>query len=285
MAIKTYYQLVKPGIVYSNAMAAAAGFFLASHGHVVVLRLLSLLIGTSLVVAAGCVFNNYIDRDIDKKMKRTKKRALVSGVISGTTALSYGAVLGLVGFGVLILGTNWLTVFVGLIGLFFYVVVYSLGKRGSIHGTLIGTISGATPPLAGYVAASNHLDGGALIVFLILVFWQMPHFYAIAMFRNQDYAAAGIPVWPVKKGMRSTKFQILFYVGAFTLAVAALSAFGYTGYTFLVIMGLLGLYWLQKGVKGFKTADDVRWGRGMFGFSLIVLLTLCLMLSIGPLLP
>src|SRR5665213_109625 len=129
MAIKAYYQLVKPGIVYANAMAAAAGFFLASRGHVVLLRLVAVLVGTSLVVAAGCVFNNYIDREIDKKMKRTKKRALVSGLVSGRKALLYGVVLVLVGFAALVSGTNWQTVGVGLLGLIFYVVVYSFGKR------------------------------------------------------------------------------------------------------------------------------------------------------------
>jgi protoheme IX farnesyltransferase len=285
MAFKDYYELSKPGIVYGNVMAAAAGFLLAARGHIVVLRLVSLVVGMALVIASACVCNNYIDRGLDTRMKRTKKRALVSGLISGRSALLYAFVLVVVGFALLISFTNALAVYVGLLGFFFYVVVYGIGKRATIHGTLIGTISGATPPLAGYVAASNHLDGGALLIFLIMVCWQMPHFYAIAMFRKDDYAAAGVPVWPVKKGLRSTKVQIVGYVIAFAITAAALSIFDYTGYTYLIVMLLISLYWLRLGMAGFKAPDDSRWARKMFGFSLVTLLVFCFMLSINSLVP
>jgi len=284
--IKTYYNLTKPGIIYGNVLTVVGGFLLASRGRVHVATFAAALCGASLVMAAGCVFNNYIDRGIDKKMARTKKRALVSGIVSGRSALIYATVLGVAGFLLLAAYTNWLTVGIGAVGIFFYVVVYSVGKRRSVHGTLVGSISGAVPPVAGYCAASNHFDGGALILFLILVAWQMPHFYAIAMYRAKDYGAAGIPVLPVKKGARTTKMQMLYYILAFTLAVASLSVFGFTGYTYLVVMLSLCLLWLRRALQGFaKGVDDIRWARRLFGFSLIVLLGFSIMISLDVVLP
>ena len=283
--LRAYYRLTKPGIVYGNDLTAAGGFLLASRSHIDFGLLLAMLVGLSLVIASACVFNNYIDRDIDKKMSRTKNRALVSGQISGPAALSFASVLLI--FGVLILGffTNLLTMLIALAAVFAYVVLYGIGKRRTVHGTLIGTVSGAAPPVVGYVAANGHLDGASLILYLILVCWQMPHFYAIAMYRLKDYKAAGLPVLPAVKGMRRTKLEILVYTFLFVLAVVALSAAGYTGLSFLVVMSGLGLYWLWRGLSGFNAKDDAKWGRQMFGFSLIVLLSLSIMLSIGTRLP
>ena len=208
--IKDYYTLTKPGIIYGNAITVIAGFFLAS-SSVLEWRLLPLiLIGISLIIASGCVFNNYIDRDIDSLMERTKKRALVVGSIPSLYALVYGAVLGLLGTGVLLFFTNYTTVLVALAGLFVYVVVYSLWlKRTSVHSALIGGISGAIPPVVGYVAVSGTLDIGALLLFSILVLWQMPHSFAIAIYRLGDYQAAHIPVLPVMRGVSITKLQII----------------------------------------------------------------------------
>jgi protoheme IX farnesyltransferase len=283
--IKAYYRLTKPGIVYGNALTAAAGFLLASSGQIDISLLLAMLAGLSLVIASACVFNNFIDRNIDQKMSRTKNRALVSGQIAGSNALSFGSILLITGSVVLGLFTNWLSLGIALAAVFAYVVLYGIGKRRTVHGTLIGTIPGAAPPVIGYTAVTGRLDGGALLLFLILVFWQMPHFYAIAMYRLKDYQAAKLPVLPAVKGMRRTKLEILAYTAGFVLMVVLLSVFGYTGYVFAVIMAALGLYWLQRGLRGFSAKDDVRWGRQMFGFSLIVLLSLSIMLSVGSLLP
>lgn len=285
---KAYYRLTKPGIIYGNALTATGGFLLASAGHMdgeLFGLLVSTIAGISLVIASGCVFNNYIDRGIDKKMQRTKKRALVSGIIPGPVALVYGALLGIAGFSVLAIFTNALTVLLGVIAIFTYVVLYGLAKRLSEHGTAIGSIAGALPPVGGYTAVSGQFDTGALILFLILVFWQMPHFYAIAMYRLADYKAAGLPVLPVKRGMRPTKLQIIVYIPGFIAANAFLSFYGYVGYTYLIVMTGLGLAWLRLGMIGFKAPDDAKWARKMFFFSLIVILTLAVMLSVGAILP
>jgi protoheme IX farnesyltransferase len=283
--IKTYYALTKPGIIYGNALTATAGFLLASKGHVDGWLLLAAVAGTSLVIASACVFNNYIDRGIDAKMARTSKRALVSGLVSGRNAIIYATLLGLAGFAILALYTNLLVVTIGLAALFDYVVLYGLAKRRSVHGTLVGSIAGAAPVVAGYCAVTDRFDTGAVILFLVLALWQMPHFYAIAMYRFDDYKAAGLPVLPVKSGMPAAKIQIILYIAAFIAANTLLSAFGYTGYTYLVIMTVLGLAWLWKGAKGFKTNDDKPWARQMFLLSLVIVLSLSIMLSVGPLLP
>jgi protoheme IX farnesyltransferase len=283
--LKDYYWLVKPGIVYSNVMAAAAGFLLGSKWQFRFITFIAALIGTSLVVACGCVLNNYMDRGIDKKMSRTKKRALAAGRISGKAALAYAAGLGIAGFAVLGAYTNGITVGVGAVGLFAYVVLYGAGKRRSTHGTLIGTISGATPLVAGYTAALDRLDRGALVLFLIMVCWQMPHFYAIALYRLKDYQSAGLPVLPAVKGPRRTKLEILAYVFGFILTVILLSLLGYAGVSFAVIMAGLGIYWLWRGLKGFNAKDDTKWGRQMFGLSLLIIMSLSVMLAVGSVLP
>lgn len=282
--IKTYYLLTKPGIIRGNSMTAAAGFFLASQHHINAQLLAAALIGTSLVIAAGCVFNNYIDRTIDKKMARTKQRALVLGIISRQQALTYATALAILGFVVLAVYTNWLTVAIGVAALFFYVVLYGIAKRRSVHGTIIGSVPGAASIVAGYTAVTGRLDGAALLLFLILVCWQMPHFYAIALYRFDDYAAAGLPVLPVKKGSIAAKKQILFYITVFTVAAASLSLFEYTGPAYLAVVLLLGLAWLSLGLKNYTVKDDKSWGHAMFLFSLLVIIVFCIALSLDSLL-
>ncbi len=283
--LKKYYQLTKPGIIYGNILNALAGFFLASRWQFSFGLLAATLGGMALVIASACVFNNYLDRGIDAKMARTKKRALVAGTISSASALSFATMLGALGFTILTVYTNAVTTSLGLLAVFTYVVLYGIFKRRSVHGTVVGSVAGALPPVAAYVAVTNHLDSGAVIVFFIYTLWQMPHFYAIAMYRLKDYKAAGLPVLPVKYGLHAAKLQIMFYIVAFTITSLLLTSFGYTGYIYFVVMAGAGLYWLSKGLKGFEAKDNDKWARGMFGTSLLVVMILAVMLSIGPLLP
>jgi len=278
--IKTYYQLTKPGIIYGNAITAAAGFFLASRGHFDFKLFVLMLLGLSLVIGSGCVFNNIFDKDIDAKMERTKNRALVAGKISGRSAIIYGICLGLAGFSILILFTNFLSAFFAFAGFFVYLALYTLLKRRSVYATHIGSVAGAMPPLVGYTAASGRFDAGAVILFFILALWQMPHFYAIAIRRVDEYKAAGIPVWPVKYGIRSTKLQMLFFIIAFAVAALMPTIFGYAGYAYFVVAVLLGAAWLTFCIKGFLgVVNDTRWARTMFLFSLAVILALCIMMA------
>lgn len=283
--IKAYYALTKPGIIYGNALTAIGGYFLAAHGHGSLGGFLGMLVGICLVMACGCVFNNYLDRDIDKLMKRTKNRALVTGEISPRNALIFGTVLGAVGLALLGLANNGLSAGLGALGIFFYVVVYGIGKRRSEHGTLIGSISGAIPPVVGYAAYAGTLDLGALLLFLILATWQMPHFYAIALYRQNDYADAKIPVLPIKKGAYATKVQILAYVIAFAVACWQLQAQGYAGNAYLITMTALNLAWLAMAAKGFSNPSVIPWAKRLFRFSLIILTVFCILLCVDVFLP
>lgn len=282
--LKTYYQLTKPGIVYGNALSAIGGFFLASRGHPNFALFLAMLVGISFVIASACVVNNYIDREIDAKMPRTKKRALVTGEIKDTTAIIYAAALGAVGVGSLLF-TNLLTLWIALFGFFMYVVVYGYWKRRSSIGTVVGSISGAVPLVVGYCSVAGVFNLGAFILFLIMVCWQMPHFYSIAIYRSKEYAAAHIPVLPLVRGVKRTKVYILIYTALYIIAAAALTIYGYAGITYLVIMLIIGFMWLWRGLAGFKAPDDDRWARKMFGFSLLVLLIFCSSIAIDPWLP
>jgi protoheme IX farnesyltransferase len=278
--IKAYYLLAKPGIIYGNALTAIGGYFLAAKGTFDLSVFLSMLFGLSFVIGSACVFNNIMDQGIDSKMARTKKRALVRKTIPEFNAVVYGSILGIIGLLLLLSNTNVLTALIAFIGFIFYVIVYGIFKRKSVHGTVIGSISGAVPPVVGYCAVTNNLDLGALFLFIILVIWQMPHFYAIAIFRHDDYTAASIPVLPVKKGLFQTKIQMVMYIVAFIIVDAFLFVFHYTGYTYLIVMTLLGLIWLGMTLRGFNTIDKNRWAREIFFFSLI-LITIFSLLLIG----
>lgn len=285
--INLYYQLVKPGIVYSNIMATAAGFMLA-FAQVYEFKWLvfvGVIVGTMFVIASACVLNNHIDRGIDTKMARTKKRATVTGKISTRSVLTYAALLGVFGFGVLVLFTNLLTVMLGVLAYISYIVLYGITKRTSVHGTLVGAIAGGLPPAAGYTALTNQFDLAVVLLFFVLVAWQMPHFYAIAMRRREDYSNAGIPVLPVVRGMRATKIQIVIYVALFIVVNSLFTIAGYTGLVYMIIMTAAGVLWLMKGIRGFKVETDGKWALGMFLFSLFVLLLQCAMLAVGGLLP
>lgn len=284
--IKDYYLLTKPGIVRGNLITAAAGFIFASRGDVEGLRLAMTLAGIGLIIAAACVFNNIIDRNIDRNMGRTKKRAMAAKTIAIRTAIIYGALLGTLGFVLLAAFTNLLTVILGVVALFSYVVLYGYAKRRSVHGTLVGTLPGALPITAGYTAVSGRLDVTAMILFAILIFWQMPHFYSIAIYRYKDYKAAGLPVLTVVKGIRAAKVQIVAYIVGFLLAVSSLYLAGSAGKIYLAVMVVVGLWWLALSLKGFSGGDqDDKWAANLMGVSLVVLLTFSIMISIQHMLP
>jgi protoheme IX farnesyltransferase len=279
--LKKYYYLTKPGIIRGNIMNETGGFLLASTHRVDIWLYLATVAGTASVIACGCVLNNIIDRGIDKRMKRTAKRALVTGDISLRAAYSFAAVLGIVGFALLLAFTNVLTVEIGVLALFMYVAVYGYFKRRTPLGTLVGTIPGALPAVAGYTAVTGQLDTAAWLILIILACWQMAHFYSIAIYRAKDYKNAGIPVLPVVRGVRRAKLSIFGYIIAFIAACSLLTVYDYTGYIFLAVMAGISLAWLILGLRGFNTTEDVKWGRGMFFFSLTVILTLAVMLSVG----
>jgi protoheme IX farnesyltransferase len=279
--IKKFCLVAKPGIIFGNLITAAGGFFLASKGRIEIALLLPTTIGISLIVASACVFNNFADRKIDRKMARTRNRVLAKRLMSPKVAIFYAALLGIAGTTLIWAATNFLTLAIVLAGFAVYVGVYSLYlKRNSIYGTLIGSLAGATPPLAGYCAVNNRLDMEALILLVIFSLWQIPHSYAIAIYRFDDYAAAVIPVLPVKQGRPTAKKHIIGYILAFTGATLMLTLGGFTGYSYFAVAAGLGTFWLYMAWSGQKASNDRLWAKRLFVFSIVNIVLLCVMMSI-----
>ena len=281
-----YFQVTKPRMVAANLISAAGGFFLASQGHTSIGLFLCVMTGLLCVVASGCVLNNYIDRGIDRGMARTCQRALATGAISGNASLVYAALLGVSGMAILWAGTNPMALALALAGLAIYVVVYSLYlKRNSVYSTVVGSLAGAAPPLAAYCAVRNRFDIGALIVLAIYSLWQIPHSYAITIFRYDDYVAAAIPVMPVKSSIMATKKHIVWHIVAFIFAAQMLTAFGYAGYAYLASATVLGLGWLYMALSGAKARGDRLWARRVYLFSILIIFILSIMMSIDSVRP
>ncbi|MCF6765694.1 heme o synthase [Thiotrichales bacterium 19S3-7] len=279
--MKQYLSLAKPGIIMGNVITVSGGYFLGLANNFSFLILLSTLVGMSLVMACGCVLNNHIDRDIDKLMERTKNRPSAKELISDKVAIIYALILGILGLALLYFLTNLLTALVAFLGLVFYVGFYTLlFKRASIYGTIVGGIAGAVPPVVGFTAATNELNFGALSLFLILFLWQIPHSFAIAIYRINDYANASIPVLPVIKGISYTKTNMLIYILIFLFAAVMPSILGYTGIIYFIGAFLLSLGWLILGLKGINSDDDRTWARKMFLFSIIVITLLSIMMML-----
>ena len=284
--IKPYLQLCKPGIVRGNLVASIGGFFLASQGQIDWLLLLAVCIGTMFIVASGSVFNNYVDRDIDSVMKRTCQRELVQKTIPLSYALIWACILGVFGFAILFYYTSPVAFNFAVLGFVVYVGFYSLYyKRHSIHGTLIGALSGACPPVIGYCAVSQQFDIGSAILFLTFCLWQIPHSYAIAIYRFEDYKAAAIPVLPVQAGINRARYHIIGYIIAFSIASLALTYLGYAGSWYALGMGLLSLYWLYIAKVSFQKVSAQQWGKQLMLFSIICIMAFCLLISIDFVLP
>jgi heme o synthase len=268
--------LAKPGIIVGNLVTMMAGFALGSHGPLHLPTLLASILGLSCIIASACIFNNAIDRKIDAKMVRTQNRAIAAGAVSVQRAILLGSTIGLIGSFLLAAFVNRLSLSAALFGFVVYVAAYSILKTQTRHATLIGSIAGAIPPVVGYTASANALDLGTWVLFLIVVFWQMPHFFAIAIYRLDDYAAASIPVLPLSKGMKATKIQMTLYTLAFFLASLCPFFLGMTGSIYLVIATLVGFYWLCLTVQGFWIANNGLWAKKIFRFSLLAIMAISL---------
>lgn len=280
-----YYRLTKPGIVWSNSFVAVGAYLFASKWEINVGVFLGLVIGVILIIASACVTNNVLDRRIDKMMSRTKNRALVSGEISVKSALLYSFLLGILGLSALISETNTVTTVLGIFAFVFYVVIYGYAKRKTVYGTAVGTIPGALPPVAGYTAATGRLDLTALLLFIILVFWQMAHFYAIALFRKKDYAAARLPVASVVRDQKIVKLEIIYSIIIYTAACISLTILTDANPIFSVAMGIIGAYWLIISLRYFNSLKIEKWALKVFLISLINIVALPIMLSVSSLLP
>ncbi|WP_391208330.1 heme o synthase [Psychrobacillus sp. L4] len=268
--IKDFLALIKIGIVNSNLITTFTGIWLAfqltNRNFLQELDLMFYtLFGAAFIIAGSGAMNNYIDRDIDPIMKSKRARPTVTGRFKPIAVLTTSLTLLVVGEILLFLASTSAGIW-GLAGIISYVVLYSMwSKRKHVSNTIVGSISGAIPPLIGWAAVEPGLSYGALALFLIMFVWQPPHFYALAMKRTEEYRAAGIPMLPVVKGFARTKRSMLLWV-IFLFPLPFLLKD--LGISFLVLATLLNIGWLILAIKGFRIKDDLKWATGMFVYSL-----------------
>lgn len=286
MNIRAIYRLTKPGVTYGNLITTVAGYLFAANGVIDWAVFVSLTIGTWCVIASACVINNYLDQDIDRVMKRTKNRPLLTGEATPRQALIFGLTLGIVGTIFLILFTNLWVAGAGLLGWVVYVWLYgALGKRKSVHGTLVGAVSGAIPVWAGWLAVHPGIDMVGVLLFLVLFFWQMPEFYAISIFRREEYAKAGVPVSAVVRGVPATVRQIVLYTILTIVSTLALIISPLTSQTMIAVLLVVCGVWLYIALKGLITKDIIVWAKKEFRFALVFLVVFCVIIAINPYLP
>ena len=270
MVWKDFLALIKVGIVNSNIITTFTGIWLALHftnkGFIGNLHIVFLtLVGSALIMAGSCSLNNFIDRDIDHLMERTKGRPTVTGKVNPTMVAILGLVFIIAGL-ILLLFTTLTAATIGVIGVFSYVVVYSMwSKRKHVSNTIVGSVSGAVPPLIGWGAVDPNLDVMAWMLFLIMFAWQPPHFYALAMRRVDEYRAAGIPMLPVVKGFEKTKKQIYLWIAILIpLPLFMIDL----GIPFITLATVLNLGWIFTGIYANRLNDDMKWAKRMFIYSL-----------------
>ena len=274
---KLWAQAVKTGIIKSNLVPMIAGLMLALYTYELsfienIPNVVLALAGTAAVIAAAGSFNNVYDRDIDAVMQRTKIRPTVTGAISVKTVLIVAFILLISGIILLYFATP-LAALLGFLGVFFYVVPYTIWtKRRTIWNTEVGSISGAMPPLIGWAAVAPDIWHPACwALFIIMVIWQMPHFYAIAIRKRDDYAAAGIPMLPVAKGERRTYIQSNIY-----LILLMLTSFLFLPLSLglTIVAFVLGGIWLWLSFIGYRKMEGKTWANKMFAYSLFHMVAL-----------
>jgi len=257
-------ELTKPRITRMVLITTLTGAIIAP-GKPSLVRLAIALFGTALVVAGANALNMYLERDVDARMDRTRARPIPSGRLSPETALWFGVVLGVTGITAL---TFWVNAASGLlcaIAFLSYVLVYTPLKRVTPLALQAGAVPGAIPPLVGWVAMTGELSPGALSLFAILLVWQIPHFLAIAIFRDREYEAAGLQVYPAVKGIPAAKRAIVGY--SIVLLGVSLSPLlvGLGSAIYAALALTLGIVQVAVAVYGLGKRDGIeRWARGLF---------------------
>jgi|ERR1051325_6424686 protoheme IX farnesyltransferase len=274
--VRLYLELTKPRILVMVLVTTTLGFLLGNVNRSSVGTLLLTLLGVASATGGAAVLNNYLERDLDAKMARTRKRALPARLIEPHRALTFG--VGLVLAGVLFLATaiNLLAAFLVLLAAFLYVLVYTPLKRITWWNTTFGAIPGAIPPLAGWAAATGHVGPGAWVLFAILFAWQHPHFFAIAWIFRDDYRTAGFKMLPAieASGVRTVQFTIGFSLILLAVSIVP-TLIGMTGWLYFVGTLLLGLSMLVATFS-FARNRSVGSARGLLKASIVYLpLLLC----------
>ena len=269
--IGLYLELTKPQILLMVLVTTTFGFLLGGGSRDSVALLFLTLLGVGSATGGAAVLNNYLERDFDAKMVRTRKRALPAGLIEPFRALMFGVSLVLSGVLLLVWAANLLTGFLVLLAAFLYVLVYTPLKRISWWNTTFGAIPGAIPPMAGWAAATGHVGAGAWALFAILFAWQHPHFFAIAWIFRDDYRAAGFKMLPSiePSGVRTVRLTIGFSLILLVVSLVP-TLIGMTGWIYFFVTSMLGLLMLVAAL-GFARNRNVATARGLLKASVLYL--------------
>jgi protoheme IX farnesyltransferase len=260
----------------------AGGLFLAPvevSGRVI----LCTLLGMTLIVGGANALNMVIERDVDRHMSRTCKRPLPAGRLSAKHAAIFGVTLSVLAVPVLALGVNALTALLAVLSNVIYVLAYTPLKQRSHLALEVGAIPGAMPPLLGWTAATNRVDGPAIVLFAILFFWQLPHFHAIALFRREEYARAGLQVLPNVRGENATKHAIVRYLAVALAVSLLLFPLGVAHRVYLFSAIALGSVFFGWGCWGLRPESGRKWAPSLFGVSILYLVALFAALMIDQL--
>jgi protoheme IX farnesyltransferase len=279
--INDVVSLAKPRITLMVLITAAGGLSLA--GGVDLKTALFTLLGTALVVGSANSLNCWLERDIDRHMARTRNRPLPAGRLAPSLALAFGMTLAFISIPLLTLGVNRLTGLLAAIALVSYVAVYTPMKQKSPAALLVGSVPGALPPLIGWTAATGRLDWAGLALFGILFFWQLPHFIAIAIFREEEYTRAGFKVLPAVRGLRVAKIHAAVHAVLLMLVSLLLVPLEVAGPLYFGAALLLGGGMVLISLRGFAPGAGHSWARQMFAASLVYLPLLFAALAVDAL--
>lgn len=255
--IKNYYLLCKPNVVYMMLICALVGMLLAEDTVSSFPTILIALLGIALCSGSAAAINQVIDRKADAAMTRTDQRPLPQGELSAFHASCFALVIGILGAIILFVFINTLTMILTLASLVGYAFIYTVYlKRATPQNIVIGGLAGAAPPLLGWASISNTIDPHALLLVLIIFVWTPPHFWALAIYRKDEYAKESIPMLPVTHGVAFTKLQIVLY----TIILFIVSILPYivlmSGGIYLVSAVILSSIFLYYSIKLYFSDDD-----------------------------
>jgi heme o synthase len=269
--IKDYVSLTKPGVISLLILTTITSMYITPEGMPSVTLVIWTAVGGWLMAAASHAFNCYLDRDIDILMGRTGRRPIPSGRIPGWHAIVLGFVLMIAAAGILVIAVNWLAAALAFAGLIYYVLIYTMWlKRKSFNNIVIGGGAGAFPPLVGWAAVTGSLTLPSLFLFAIIFYWTPPHFWALAIIRQKDYARAGVPMLPVVAGDNETRWQIVLYTMLMFIVTIMPTPLQMLGMAYLVMASVLGLIFAYYAVRLYKEGTTTSaWG--LYRFSLLYL--------------
>jgi protoheme IX farnesyltransferase len=275
-----YLVLCKPRVVVLIVFTAVVGMFLAVPGLPPVIALLTGTVGIGLAASSAAAINHLLDARTDAQMRRTRNRPLATGQLTQRKVLLFALCLGVLAMLILLAGTNTLTALLTFMSLIGYAIVYTAWlKRATPQNIVIGGAAGAAPPVLGWVAVTGSLDPQAILLFLIIFTWTPPHFWALAIYRREEYASVDIPMLPVTHGAEFTRLQILLYTVLLVIVTTLPYLTGMSGLVYLSGVSVLNLGFLWYSLRLMRSRD-VLLPMHTFAYSITYLMLLFLFLLI-----